>query len=91
MFPVFFLAAFVSSMAPALLRHSSNSLEDVEHWYVRRLLFMGFGSSWEGNPLKMTRNPVYDEKWVTWQQNKNAGKEMLKFVVTDDKQGFVLG
>ena len=61
--------------------HSWNSLEDVEHWYVRRMF------SWVSRHLER----AYGERWVTEANNKDAGKEMLKFTITEDKQGLVLG
>ena len=34
---------------------------------------------------------VYGEGWETEANNKDAGKDMFKFIITEDKQGLVLG
>ena len=62
--------------SPALLRHTANSLEDVEHWYVRRMY------SWVSRHL--------GEGWVTQAKNKDAGKELLRLLITKDKQGLFI-
>ena len=67
-FPVFILGVFPSSMIPALLRHSSNSLENDEHWYVRYLF------SWVLCQLKS----AYLEGWVTDTKTKDTEKDILK-------------
>ena len=69
-------------MSTALLRHTSNSLEDVEHWYVRRMF------SWYFRHLER----VYGEGSVTEaKKNKDTGKEMSRLISTEDKQGLVWG
>ena len=54
--PIFILAAFLLSMAPVFLRHPLNYVRDIEHWYVRRLFYMG-------EIFEMVH--VYGEGWVT--------------------------
>ena len=56
------------------MRHTSNSLEDVEHWYMRRMF------SWVSLHL--------GEDWVTEAKNKDTGKELLRLIITKDKQGW---
>ena len=58
-----------------------NSLEDVEHWYVRRM-FSAVSCHFER---------VNGEGWVTDAKNKDTRKDMLTLIITGDKQGSVLG
>ena len=72
---------FLQVWSPALLRRSSNSFEDVEHWYVIRMF------SW------VSRHPerVYGEGWETETKNKDTGKKMLELIIIEYKQGLVWG
>ena len=65
---------FLQVWSPALLRHTSNSLEDVEHWYVGRMF------SWVSRHL--------GEGWVTEAKYKDTGKELLRLIITKDKYGW---